>query len=36
LFGPEMPIAYITLGHFSGVRLVKSYLEGPLQEKAEE
>jgi glyoxylase-like metal-dependent hydrolase (beta-lactamase superfamily II) len=26
LFGAEMPIAYITLGHFSGIRLVRSYL----------
>jgi glyoxylase-like metal-dependent hydrolase (beta-lactamase superfamily II) len=28
LFGKELPIAYITLGHFSGVRLVNSYLSG--------
>lgn len=28
LFGPELPIAYFTLGHFSGVRLVRSYLDG--------
>lgn len=27
LFGPEMPIAYFTLGHFSGKNLVRSYLE---------
>jgi len=27
LFGPEMPIAYITLGHFSGLNLVRSYIE---------
>lgn len=27
LFGPEMPIAYYTLGHFSGRNLVRSYLE---------
>jgi len=27
LFGPEMPIAYITLGHFCGRNLVKSYIE---------
>jgi glyoxylase-like metal-dependent hydrolase (beta-lactamase superfamily II) len=26
LFGPEMPIAYVTLGHFSGLHLVRSYL----------
>lgn len=28
LFGPERPITYVTLGHFSGVRLVESYLRG--------
>jgi hypothetical protein len=28
LFGPELPISYITLGHFSGTRLVQSYLAG--------
>jgi glyoxylase-like metal-dependent hydrolase (beta-lactamase superfamily II) len=28
LFGRELPIAYLTLGHFSGVRLVRSYLAG--------
>ncbi|MEW6348961.1 MAG: MBL fold metallo-hydrolase [Thermodesulfobacteriota bacterium] len=27
LFGPEMPIAYYTLGHFSGRNLVRSYVE---------
>ena len=27
LFGPEMLIAYITLGHFSGRNLVRSYIE---------
>ncbi len=27
LFGPEMLIAYITLGHFSGLNLVRSYIE---------
>jgi glyoxylase-like metal-dependent hydrolase (beta-lactamase superfamily II) len=26
LFGPEMPIAYITLGHFSGKNFVRSYI----------
>ena len=26
LFGAELPIAYITLGHFSGIRLIRSYL----------
>jgi glyoxylase-like metal-dependent hydrolase (beta-lactamase superfamily II) len=28
LLGRELPIAYITLGHFSGMLLVKSYLAG--------
>ena len=28
IFGPELPIAYVTLGHFSGACLVKSYLRG--------
>jgi glyoxylase-like metal-dependent hydrolase (beta-lactamase superfamily II) len=28
LLGREMPIAYVTLGHFSGLRLVQSYLAG--------
>ena len=27
VFGREMPIAYITLGHFSGANLVRSFLE---------
>jgi len=27
LFGPEMSIAYFTLGHFSGRNLVRSYIE---------
>jgi len=27
LFGAELWIAYVTLGHFSGLRLVRSYLE---------
>ncbi|MFC1837048.1 MBL fold metallo-hydrolase [Thermodesulfobacteriota bacterium] len=27
LFGPEMPIAYLTLGHFSGRNLLRSYVE---------
>jgi hypothetical protein len=26
LFGPEMAIAYVTLGDFSGLNLVRSYL----------
>jgi glyoxylase-like metal-dependent hydrolase (beta-lactamase superfamily II) len=26
LFGRELPISYLTLGHFSGVRLIDSYL----------
>lgn len=29
LFGRELPIAYVTLGHFSGMHLVRSYLAGP-------
>jgi len=29
VFGREMPIAYITFGHFSGLRLVRSYLAEP-------
>ena len=28
LFGRELPISYITLGHFSGLHLVQSYLAG--------
>jgi glyoxylase-like metal-dependent hydrolase (beta-lactamase superfamily II) len=28
LFGRELPIYYLTLGHFSGLRLVQSYLAG--------
>jgi len=28
IFGPELLIAYVTLGHFSGKGLVKSYLRG--------
>jgi glyoxylase-like metal-dependent hydrolase (beta-lactamase superfamily II) len=28
LFGAELPIAYVTLGHFSGRHLVRSYLAG--------
>ena len=27
VFGRELPIAYITLGHFSAQNLVRSYLE---------
>jgi glyoxylase-like metal-dependent hydrolase (beta-lactamase superfamily II) len=27
LFGPELAIAYYTLGHFSGLNLVRSYIE---------
>jgi glyoxylase-like metal-dependent hydrolase (beta-lactamase superfamily II) len=27
LFGAEMPIAYLTLGHFSGKNLIRSYVE---------
>jgi glyoxylase-like metal-dependent hydrolase (beta-lactamase superfamily II) len=29
LLGRELPIAYLTLGHFSGLRLVRSYLAEP-------
>ncbi|MFN2165545.1 MAG: hypothetical protein ACK2U9_04720, partial [Anaerolineae bacterium] len=29
LFGRELPIAYVTLGHFSGLHLIRSYLAGP-------
>jgi hydroxyacylglutathione hydrolase len=29
LLGRELPIAYFTLGHFSGLRLVQSYLNDP-------
>jgi len=29
VFGPELPITYMTLGHFSGLRLVQSYLARP-------
>ncbi len=32
LFGREMPIAYVTLGHFSGARLVRSYLHDRVAE----
>lgn len=28
VFGRELPITYLTLGHFSGLRLVQSYLAG--------
>lgn len=35
LFGPEPAIAYITLGHFSGSRLVRSYLTRPALQSAE-
>ncbi|TEU17472.1 MAG: hypothetical protein E3J21_08230 [Anaerolineales bacterium] len=28
IFGPELLIAYVTLGHFSGKCLVQSYLRG--------
>jgi hypothetical protein len=28
IFGRELPITYLTLGHFSGLRLVQSYLAG--------
>jgi hypothetical protein len=36
VLGRELPITYLTLGHFSGLRLVQSYLaEPPLPERAE-
>jgi glyoxylase-like metal-dependent hydrolase (beta-lactamase superfamily II) len=28
IFGRELPITYVTLGHFSSIRLVRSYLDG--------
>jgi glyoxylase-like metal-dependent hydrolase (beta-lactamase superfamily II) len=28
LFGRELPITYVTLGHFSSLRLIRSYLDG--------
>jgi glyoxylase-like metal-dependent hydrolase (beta-lactamase superfamily II) len=28
IFGRELPITYITLGHFSSMRLIRSYLDG--------
>lgn len=30
LLGRELPITYLTLGHFSGLRLVRSYLAKPI------
>jgi glyoxylase-like metal-dependent hydrolase (beta-lactamase superfamily II) len=37
VLGRELPITYLTLGHFSGLRLVQSYLAGaPSPESAEE
>jgi glyoxylase-like metal-dependent hydrolase (beta-lactamase superfamily II) len=37
LLGRELPITYLTLGHFSGLRLVQSYLAEPsLPERTEE
>ena len=35
LFGPEMAIRYFTLGHFSGLNLVRSYIE-PIEEEYDE
>jgi glyoxylase-like metal-dependent hydrolase (beta-lactamase superfamily II) len=29
LLGPDLPITYVTLGHFSAMHLVRSYLAGP-------
>jgi glyoxylase-like metal-dependent hydrolase (beta-lactamase superfamily II) len=36
VFGRELPITYITLGHFSGLRLVQSYLARPPFPEAKE
>jgi glyoxylase-like metal-dependent hydrolase (beta-lactamase superfamily II) len=36
LLGREMPIAYVTLGHLSGLRLVQSYLAGFQAPQAEQ
>ncbi len=36
LFGPEMPIAYFTLGHFSGKQLVRSYIEDRPEDRFQE
>jgi glyoxylase-like metal-dependent hydrolase (beta-lactamase superfamily II) len=30
LFGREVSLTYLTLGHFSGLRLIRSYLAGPI------
>ena len=35
LFGPEPATVYLTLGHFSGSRLVRSYLARPARQSAE-
>ncbi len=36
LFGPEMPIAYYTLGNFSGRNLVRSYVEDGRNESSDQ
>jgi glyoxylase-like metal-dependent hydrolase (beta-lactamase superfamily II) len=36
IFGKELPITYLTLGHFSGLRLVRSYLAGPSSAEADQ
>jgi len=36
LFGRELPLTYLTLGHFSGMHLVHSYLAGSTPDKAEQ
>lgn len=35
LLGPNMPITYITLGHFSAMHLIRSYLAAPAGAEAE-
>jgi glyoxylase-like metal-dependent hydrolase (beta-lactamase superfamily II) len=35
LFGRELPLTYLTLGHFSGTRLVHSYLAGSAPDAAQ-
>ena len=34
LLGPDMPITYVTLGHFSGMHLIHSYLAGLVPDEA--
>ena len=37
LLGPDMPITYVTLGHFSAMHLIRSYLAGlaPVEEQVD-